>query len=255
MKLRDLLICTALMTLAAVNTDAALPPLLPSEVGPDLWKETGGTTVSRAAVPALPSALITEDSVLRAAYFDALSILSTTNRCSDFFGGTSGTVDIFNRFIAQVQKGYFSSDVGMKMSGDVTNVTNHTTKRNYRLFDKVSLNTNGPFYRKRTSNAEPSIPRIGNFDPNTKEIRVLILLHELGHVIKGANGGWLLPNDGNDEGMSLRNSQKIQEVCGEQIRNLGRPDIKNNLAIQNKAEQDLMLNGAAPNVTSPHKNN
>jgi hypothetical protein len=157
--------------------------------------------------------------------------------------------------MGQVRKGYFPAAVGMKMSGDVTNVTNNMTKRSFRLFDKVALNTNGPFYRKRTSNAESSTPRIGNFEPNTKEIRVLILLHELGHVIKGSNGSWLLPNDGHNDGLSLQNSEKIEEVCGEQIRNLGRPDIKNNLAIKNKAEQDLVLNGAAPNVSSPQKNN
>ena len=254
MKLRDLLIGTALMTLATLNTNAALPPILPDEVGPDLWEETGSAAVSRSTVPALPSPLITEDSILRMAYFDALSILSTSNRCSDFFGGPD-TVDIFNKFMGQVRKGYFQNTVGMKMSGDVTNVTNNMTKRTFRLFDKVALNTNGPFYRKRTSNAEPSMPRIGRFEPNTKEIRVLILLHELGHVIKGSDGSWLLPNDGHNEGLSLQNSQKIEEICGEQIRSLGRPEIKNNLAIQKKAGQDLVLNGAAPNVPSPQKNN
>jgi hypothetical protein len=255
MKLRDLLIGTALMTLATLNTNAALPPVLSGDVGPDLWEETSNASASTVAAPALPSSLMTEDSLLRAAYLDALSILSTSNRCSDFFGGTHGTADIFNKFMGQVRKGYFPAAVGMKMSGDTTNVTNNITKRNFRLFDKVSLNRNGPFYRKRTSNAEPSMPRIGNFEPNTKEIRVLILLHELGHVIKGSNGSWLLPNDGHNDGLSLQNSEKIEEVCGEQIRNLGRPDIKNNLAIKNKAEQDLVLNGAAPNVSSPQKNN
>jgi len=80
------------------------------------------------------------------------------------------------------------------------------------------LNTNGPFYRKRLSQAEPTMPRIGTFEPNTREIRVLIFLHELGHVIKGEDGKWLLPDDGKSDDLSRQNSQKIEDVCGEQIK-------------------------------------
>ena len=69
-------------------------------------------------------------------------------------------------------------------------------------------------------NSGSSLPNIGSFEPGTKEVRVLILLHELGHLIQDAQGEWLLPNDGNDEELSRRNSRRIEDVCREEIQAL-----------------------------------
>ena len=49
-----------------------------------------------------------------------------------------------------------------------------------------------------------------------------MLLHELGHLVKGAEGNWLLPDDGNDVEASSTNSRKIEDVCGDQIRELAK---------------------------------
>lgn len=122
MKLREILIGSAMMSLTFVSAKAITPPV--------------------------PSPLIDEDKIVGSAYYDTLSILSTSNECSDFFGGPAASVDIFNGLIGRARKDYFSLSLGIQMSGATTNVFGAKTKKKYRLFDKVSINANGPFYRK-----------------------------------------------------------------------------------------------------------
>jgi hypothetical protein len=185
---------------------------------------------AKAVTPAVPSPLINEDKVLGSAYYDTLSILSTPNECSDFFGGSSLSVEIFNSLIGKVRKEYLSTTVGIRMSGATMNVTNFETNSKYRLFDKVSINVNGPFYRKRYTSGTLFVPGIGTFRANTKEGRVLMFLHELGHIIQDQSGRWLLPDDGRDDQVSRENTRKIENVCGNQLKNLGKGDIAINAA-------------------------
>lgn len=201
MKLRALLIGTAMMSLTVVSAKAETPPV--------------------------PSPLISEDKILGTAYFDTLSILSTPNECSDFFGGDS-SIEVFNDLISKVRKSYFSSAIGIRMSGATTNIFNVRTKNRYRLFDKVSINGNGPFYRNKLTYTQAFVAGVGRFAANTKEARVLMFLHELGHIVRGTNGDWLLPDDGVDEWKSRENTGKIEDVCGQQIRNLGKGDTVRN---------------------------
>lgn len=212
MRLREFMIGTVFMSIALVSAKAIVPPVTDDAVAePDA-----------SMLPVEPSPLIARDKVLGSAYYDTLSILSTSNACSDFFGGSAASVDVFNKFIGRVRKDYFSASIGMRMTGTTTNVFNATTNSQYRLFGTVLLNTNGAFYRRKASNVDPDLPGVGSFKPNTKEVRVLILLHELGHVIRGQDGNWLLPDDGQDEDLSRRNSRKIEEVCGDEIKSLGK---------------------------------
>jgi hypothetical protein len=51
-----------------------------------------------------------------------------------------------------------------------------------------------------------------------------MFLHELGHVVQGASGDWLLPDDGFDDSTSRENTKKVENVCGEQIKNLSKGD-------------------------------
>jgi hypothetical protein len=104
------------------------------------------------------------------------------------------------------------------MSGDYTNVLNAETKLKYRLFANASLNLDGPFYKRKASSSSTTVSGVGSFAPNTREARVLMLLHELGHLMKGPNGDWLLPDDGKSFTDSLSNTRKIESICGEQIR-------------------------------------
>lgn len=221
MRLREFLFGTALMSLALVTTRASAPAPA-DECRPEFADDTRSVAEARPSVsPSAPSPLISEDKVLGSAYYDTLTILSSDNSCSDFFGGPEA-VDIFNQLISKIQKSVLLVGIGMRMSGPTTNIHDFRTNKKYRIFDKVSLNSNGPFYRRKTALWETTVPKVGTFEPNTKEARVLILLHELGHLLKGSDGRWLLPDDGKDEGLSRANSYKIEDVCQDEIASLGK---------------------------------
>ncbi|MGH9960338.1 MAG: hypothetical protein ACREBC_24980 [Pyrinomonadaceae bacterium] len=220
MKLREFSILMTLMSLAVVTVNAS-----PSDSDFETRRAIGEEDVValRSNIPVVlaPPALTSTDKVFGAAYHDTLSILRSNNKCSDFFGGPAAS-EIFNKLISKVRKGYYPRSVGMKLSGSVT-VRDNATMKEYRIFDDVSINTNGPFY-KRSSNGESTIPRIGNYNPNTREVRVLMLLHELGHAVKGPDGAWLLTNDGDNPELSIINTQKIERACTDQIKGLAKAD-------------------------------
>jgi hypothetical protein len=218
MTVRKILFGLALLSVA-VNTIGATPLLATVET------EVLAHEPSPAVEPSTNLPLVLDDDVFSSAYYDTLAILSTTNRCSEFFGGAS-TIEIFNELIAKMRKDYFSSDIGIRMSGTTSNIVNTITNREYRLFKNVALNGNGPFYRSKYFNSVQSLPGIGTYKSDTREARVLMLLHELGHTVKADDGKWLLPNDGNDEKLSRRNSMEIEKVCGKEIANLARNEGK-----------------------------
>lgn len=228
MGLRKLLICTAMISFGLSGANAASPLDMDRDLTCLEPLESGSRSapVSKTAeplpLPPPPSPVIEKDKVLSDAYYDALAILSDDNTCSAFFGGANGAVSVFNTFMSQVRKAFLQPTIGMRMSGEVTMGVNAPTRTKFRLFENVSINTNGPFYRKKFSHSDQSVPKLAGFEPNTKEIRVLILLHELAHLIKGVDGKWLLPDDGRGESISRSNSEKIEEVCRNQITNLSR---------------------------------
>src|SRR6266576_6131700 len=105
--------------------------------------------------------------------------------------------------------------------------------------DKASLNSGGPFYRQQTPLGGSLIAGVGSFRANSREARVLMLLHELGHLMKGADGKWLLPDDGKSMADSLKNTRTVESVCGDQIRALGKHDDGPYLAQRNNSEQTV----------------
>ena len=223
MRLREFLFGTALMSIALITTKASPPTVMGEGCRPNFADNAHGKgeTEASVAMPSAPSPLISKDRVLGSAYFDTINILSSNNPCSDFFGGTA-SIPIFNELVSRIRKDVLRVGIAMRMSGFTTNIYDAKTKKNYRLFDKVSLNSNGPFYRMKAAPWQPSVPKVGAFLPSTKEARVLILLHELGHVMKGADGQWLLPDDGKDEGLSRSNTNKIADVCEDEINSLSK---------------------------------
>ncbi|HEY8188977.1 MAG TPA: hypothetical protein VIF64_23115 [Pyrinomonadaceae bacterium] len=226
MRRREYLMVIALLTVGLVSAKANGPGVSktasPGEQAPA--SEVDVKTDAEANPVELPTAevspLMSRDHELSAAYLKALRILSGANGCSHFFGGPALSVGVFKQLFGKVQKDFIPTSIGIQMSGGTTNFRNAVTRTEYRLFDRVTINANGPFYRSHVSLASPSLHQIGTFEPNTQEARVLMLLHELGHVIKGDDGNWLLPNDGKDENTSHLNSLKIEHVCGEQIKAL-----------------------------------
>lgn len=232
MRQRELFMAIALLTIALVSAKVN-PAAVSKSASPDEQMPASEVDIKTDAevspaemLSVEPSPLISKDRTLATAYFNTLSILSTTNGCSVFFGGPAASVEVFKQLIGKMQKDYLTTPVGIQMSGETVNVSNALTKTQYRLFDKVRINGNGPFYRRLFSRSNIPLPRIGTFEPNTREARVLMFLHELGHVMKGEDGKWLLPNDGKDEILSRQNSQKINDVCGAQIKALRNPEGK-----------------------------
>jgi hypothetical protein len=252
MWLREFLVVTALTSLALV-TVRALPVNLPNR---ELWRNSDDAKGPRepgeiVALPVLPAPLLHNDKVLGSAYYDTLSVLNVTGPCSNFFGGTSAAVEVFDGLMGNITRHYFSTGVGIRMSGPLTTINNYRTNSAYRLFNEVSININGPFYKRKISNADQTIRGIGSFPPNSREVRVLMLLHELGHLIKGPEGQWLLPDDGNNEELSRANSEKIEDVCGKQIRGLSRIHTLD-LAKVKKPKETLAL---ASTISNPSAKN
>ena len=180
--------------------------------------------VGRDAFAVLPLVDPLKPTQLEQAYLDSFSILKSENSCSAFFGGSQSIVAL-NQFIRQIRQSRFDQRVGLRMTGETTTITSAATHFTFRLFEKVEVNKDGPFYRRNTSSANGQIPQIGPFDPNTREARVTSILHELGHLIQKPGGQWVLPNDGNDPGLSRENTQRVLGVCGEQIRSLHKSSL------------------------------
>ena len=234
MRMREIVVGTAMLTISLVASRADSKTLAPEGgSNEDRW---GPQVVSRIAdggdskneiqgeinqlISAVPSPLISGDEALGSAYFNTLMILSAKNECSDFYGGPAAAAAVFKEMVSRLRKGYFEPAIGMSMSGDVVNISSLGIRAEYRLFDKLTINANGAFYRRQLSFTHVPLAGVGTFAPNTKEVRVLMFLHELGHVMKGEDGSWLLPNDGGNEALSRQNSQKIENVCRKQIERL-----------------------------------
>ena len=236
MRTRGLLVLAAiLMILGFENANAKanlVDPYwngeMPHPEGADANGSAGEVSIEvkpTALLSTAASPLASQDKLFASAYFGALSILAANNECSDFFGGPAAT-EVFTQLMGKVSKNSLPALVAMNMNGLTVQVTNARTKSKYRLFDKVLINSNGAFYRNRVPVSLAPIPGVGSFQANTNEVRVLMLLHELGHAIKGDDGNWLLPDDGKDSGLSRRNSEKIEDVCGRQIKSLREQNLK-----------------------------
>lgn len=150
------------------------------------------------------------------AYSGAYRILHEENECSRFFGGPSAATEVLNRFVESLQSAPLESrSVAIRMSGAVRYVRNARTGTTYRLFGAAAVNSNGPL--ARFDSAAASRMSVGSFRADTKGARVLILLHELGHLLPGTEGEWLLPNDGGDGALSTRNTATVESHCRRQL--------------------------------------
>lgn len=164
------------------------------------------------------SANTASESQLERAFLDAVAILEKPGACSEFFGGSKST-PVLSELVVRLQTRSNDHRVAVRMSGRFVVYTNETGVV-YRLFDKTELNRIGAFYKAKVFSAEPLVPSIGSFPPNTREARVLILLHELAHLIEGDDGAWLIPDDGFNPKLSRINTQTIESKCGDEIRAL-----------------------------------
>lgn len=144
-------------------------------------------------------------------YRDVFRALKDDNPCSRFFGGPRRAVTVLNEFARRIRrKAVGAGDVGLVMKGDYTFYRDGRNGAYYRLFDEAAVNSNGPFF----ATPPPSGARfqVGRFPATTRPGKALMLLHELGHLIRGPSG-WLLPNDGGDAALSDRNTRTVESRC------------------------------------------
>jgi hypothetical protein len=160
------------------------------------------------------------DEQVNDAYRDALSIVATDNTCSRFFGGPYAASRVLTELAMQLRRTRLNSGVGIRMFGRETTVISSVHSLQYRLFERAEVNLAGPFSTHQRFTAEAHIDNVGSFPPDTREARALMLLHEIGHLITGPDGTWLLPDDGHDEARSNANTLLIETKCGAQIRAL-----------------------------------
>ena len=195
---------------------------------PDLPKqpsETATPSVPEVASPApvpTPLPLAIQRKIYTDMYLDVYRILKEENSCSRFFGGAVKAIEVLNRLTEQIKKKRLDNHrVAFKMSGPYNDVRNRQTGASYRLFEQVLVNTNGPLALSPFISATHS-QTIGRFRTNTREARALVLLHELGHLLQGPDGNWLLPNDGANYEVSLQNTITVQSYCLKQLTALGK---------------------------------
>jgi hypothetical protein len=172
------------------------------------------------------------------------NILSGDNPCSRFFGAFG--LSAFNQMI---QNATFSSleneNIGIRQ-----NVTRQIYHRSslpilgenpggtpyyaYYAPNSFAVNTSGAFFN--TSN---NLPRFGGFDPGSLGSRIIQLLHELGHVTVASvstrdlprnliqrgyvRGELLLREDGDDPGLSGRNTETVRRNCINEINRIINP--------------------------------
>lgn len=167
-----------------------------------------------------PVALSSQDpqkfGLLDQAYLDAYTILNYDNPCSRFYGGRL-SITALNEFVRQLKLTHIDRNVAVRMSGPITTFQSHMTGFKFRLFEKVELNLSGSFFKSRAP-TERYAGIVSEFPPNTRETRVVVVLHELGHLVKNQDDKWLLPDDGGDASLSVENSRKVLTACRDEIK-------------------------------------
>ena len=154
---------------------------------------------------------------LTQAYFDVFNILSNENPCSQFYGGPRPATTALNGFVSLVRSQPLTREVSFQMGGTQRLIHSVATGASYRLFERTMVNTNGSFYQRRVDPLRRFPSDVGDFAAGSRKARALILLHELGHLIQGDNGDWLLPDDGYNGPQSNANTQRVQQACRRQL--------------------------------------
>ena len=200
----------------------------PNHVKDDITSTSSTSAVpeERASVPPLiapvPKALTTRDpgklSLVDRAYLDVFTILNEDSSCSRFFGGRNA-IAALNEMVAGLKPRYFDHDIAIRMTGQTTLVQSHVTGFTFRLFERMELNMAGSFFRA-PSPSERHFIITPIYPANSRETRMVVFLHELGHLVRGDDNKWVLTDDGDDSRRSLDNTERIVSACREQIKSL-----------------------------------
>jgi len=165
-----------------------------------------------------PNQLVSTDKYLRQAYTDVFAILSEKNTCSAFYGGARAATTVLIELIRVVKRRDLPQEISLEMSGNTHQFRDVDAGVTYRLFENAVVNTRGSFYQHPIDHWQRLPHEIGSFTSGSRSARALILLHELGHMIKASNGAWLIADDGHDAWQSRQNTRRIQKVCLQDLR-------------------------------------
>jgi len=204
-----------LLLLAALSFEVKAQDVI-SEVRPTPVDEAGSATEQ------LPARLnfSHKDFELTQAYADVFQILSDQNTCSSFYGGPRNATTVLNDFVPHIKSHRLLKELSFQMIGRPSIIHNPITGLSYRRFDIATVNSDGSFYKRRLDSLRRFPADVGIFPPGTRQARALILLHELGHLMEGEDGSWLIPDDGHDGAVSNRNTLLVQRVCRAQLATL-----------------------------------
>jgi hypothetical protein len=211
------------------NTERTIPPVKSKTAeGASETKPEPSTSLGVVPWALLPFAEMGKPTLIEKAYLDAYTILKEDNSCSRFYSGPSA-ISALNQLVGSLTATYFNRAIALRMRGATTWIQNYRTGRSYRLFEKAEVNLSGSFYKGNYSASEAKIPVIGYFQPNTREARVTILLHELGHMLRKPNKEWVLPDDGADPEISRQNTNRVIDACRDQINGLSHLSLEQQL--------------------------
>jgi hypothetical protein len=167
-------------------------------------------------------------SVISEAREQVLKILQSQNACTAWFQETdAAAAEVFDSLLYELdEKGTSEAYRRRDEFGEI--LTKHpwgaSAPESGGKAAVVTLNRNGPFFkhfaRMRTlnalgafgSNENWDVQMVGPYSGDTPQVRVLILLHELGHVI-----GRLPVDDASWNGDSSRNTAEVLRHCRHEI--------------------------------------
>ena len=195
----------------------------------------GSPPVNLLVTPRIAMMLVSKDerklNDLDKAYIDVFTILREDNSCSRIYGGPAA-IEALNELMLKLRPAYLDRNIAVRMSGETTMYRNAVTGFSFRMFEKAELNMAGSFYRSNAP-SEHRIPLVADFQPNTRRTRVALLLHELGHLVRGTDKKWVLLDDGRDLGLSVKNTEYIVDVCRKEI------DFVSRMSVAQQLEEPL----------------
>ena len=184
----------------------------------------GSPPINLLVTPRIALAIVSKDerklNELDKAYLDVFTILRDDNACSRLYGGAVA-VEALNELMRVLRPAYLDRHIAVRMSGPTTIYRNAVNGFSFRMFEKAEINMAGSFYRGNTP-SEHRVPRIASFQPNTRQTRAALLLHELGHLVRSDNNKWVLSDDGHDLELSVKNTEYVVDICRDQIETVTR---------------------------------
>jgi hypothetical protein len=160
-------------------------------------------------------------------YLDVFTILKENNSCSRFFGGSTIATVVLNFLYPNLkEQSLDQTEIGIVMSGAVTSGADAESGLTFRLFENAVINRQGPFFQSYNPKTHKFFSKVGDYPANTREARAVMILHELGHLTRGASGQWLLPNDGGNLHQVIANTEAVLQQCNEQVKALSHPRLE-----------------------------